>query len=180
MLCVEEQPNVTKTFLIVCVFPWMMLECKRAQDQANQLKPINLMDRLNKNGTWRMSQCLIYKNNNTAWLCANRNTINAALLCLSLAQAMGISPTTLKKLCRHYGIARWPFRQIAGIDRAFDRLHADLDPSLQGSSAEDNALNPVAAHIEKLQHHREEIVKVCARLCIIPRSITPAPAPPIP
>ncbi|CAN0527905.1 unnamed protein product, partial [Ectocarpus sp. 8 AP-2014] len=42
-------------------------------------------------------------------------------------QAIGISPTTLKKLCRYYGISRWPYRQIAGKTRAVDRLGELLD-----------------------------------------------------
>lgn len=42
-------------------------------------------------------------------------------------QAIGISPTTLKKLCRYYGIPRWPYRQIAGKTRAVDRLEELLD-----------------------------------------------------
>ncbi|CAN0340038.1 unnamed protein product, partial [Hapterophycus canaliculatus] len=41
-------------------------------------------------------------------------------------QEMNISATTLKRLCRHYGVQRWPFRQIAGIDRTVTRLEAEL------------------------------------------------------
>ncbi|CBJ27996.1 Putative NIN-like transcription factor [Ectocarpus siliculosus] len=46
---------------------------------------------------------------------------------VAAAKAIGISPTTLKKLCRYYGISRWPYRQIAGKTRAVDRLGELLD-----------------------------------------------------
>ncbi|CAN0266943.1 unnamed protein product [Ectocarpus fasciculatus] len=46
---------------------------------------------------------------------------------VAAAKAIGISPTTLKKLCRYYGIPRWPYRQIAGKTRAVDRLEELLD-----------------------------------------------------
>lgn len=55
-------------------------------------------------------------------------------------QTIGISPTTLKKLCRHYGIPRWPFRKIAGADRAADRLDAILaEPPVQRQSTAKSA-----------------------------------------
>lgn len=70
---------------------------------------------------------------------------------------MGISATTLKRLCRHYGIKRWPYRQISGIDRTVGRLEAELAASSDGSG---DMVAPIAAHIHELNLHREGMVKV--------------------
>lgn len=67
---------------------------------------------------------------------------------------MGISPTTLKRLCRQYGITRWPYRQISGIDRTVVRLEAELAAS--GGESGD-ALGPI---IHELNLHREGMVEV--------------------
>lgn len=72
---------------------------------------------------------------------------------------MGISATTLKRLCRHYGIKRWPFRQIAGIDRTVARLEAELEASLPCLPSAD-MVAPITEHIRELQAHRQSIVKV--------------------
>lgn len=72
---------------------------------------------------------------------------------------MSISATTLKRLCRHYGIKRWPFRQISGIDRTVHRLEAELQASLQ-RSPNGTMVNPIAAHIRELHAHRQGMVEV--------------------
>ena len=42
-------------------------------------------------------------------------------------QAMNISVTTLKRLCRRHGVKRWPHRQISGINRAMAHLEFQQD-----------------------------------------------------
>lgn len=73
---------------------------------------------------------------------------------------MGISATTLKRLCRHYGIKRWPFRQISGIDRTVARLEAELEASLSRLPSADMA-DQVTEHIRELHAHRQDIIEVC-------------------
>lgn len=81
---------------------------------------------------------------------------------------MNISATTLKRLCRHYGVKRWPFRQISGIDRTVCRLEGELKSSFHRSafsasvSPADAAelREPITDHIRELKNHREHIIKV--------------------
>lgn len=82
--------------------------------------------------------------------------------CFILAQSLGISATTLKRLCRHYGIKRWPFRQISGIDRTVGRLQAELQAS-KGKPSSEEMLRPIAAHIHELHLHRQGMVEVGKR-----------------
>lgn len=72
---------------------------------------------------------------------------------------MGISATTLKRLCRHYGIKRWPFRQISGIDRTVARLEAELELSVNRFPSSDMT-ESITEHIQQLHAHRQSIVKV--------------------
>lgn len=44
-----------------------------------------------------------------------------------VCQAMNISVTTLKRLCRRHGVKRWPHRQISGINRAMAHLEFQQD-----------------------------------------------------
>lgn len=39
-------------------------------------------------------------------------------------QALSISVTTLKRLCRRHGVKRWPHRQLSGLNRAVSHLEA--------------------------------------------------------
>lgn len=77
-----------------------------------------------------------------------------------MVQGLGISPTTLKRLCRHYGIQRWPHRQICGIERTLSRLRAELAATAaeRGSSAE--LLTALSAHIRELCTQRERVIEV--------------------
>lgn len=78
-----------------------------------------------------------------------------------------MSITTLKRLCRHLGIQRWPYRQISGINRTIDRLKAELEQSIRrlvplGDHVEASSTSSaVLDHIKKLIDHRESIIKVC-------------------
>jgi len=43
------------------------------------------------------------------------------------AQRFGICTTAFKKLCRRFGIAKWPHRQLRGIDKKIAALKAELN-----------------------------------------------------
>ncbi|CAN0515399.1 unnamed protein product, partial [Laminaria digitata] len=85
----------------------------------------------------------------------------------SVTQALSISATTLKRLCRLYGIKRWPFRQISGIDRTVDRLKAELGPSRFLLPSGGEMPDPIADHIRELHAHRQGIVNVSTYLYAI-------------
>mmetsp|Transcript_47924 Transcript_47924/g.74845 ORF Transcript_47924/g.74845 Transcript_47924/m.74845 type:complete len:435 (+) Transcript_47924:121-1425(+) len=43
------------------------------------------------------------------------------------AQKFGVCTTAFKKLCRRFGIAKWPHRQLRGIDKKIAALKAELN-----------------------------------------------------
>jgi len=45
----------------------------------------------------------------------------------SAARKFGICTTAFKKLCRRFGIAKWPHRQLRGIDKKIAALKAELN-----------------------------------------------------
>ena len=47
----------------------------------------------------------------------------------TVAKRFGICTTALKKLCRRFGIAKWPHRQLRGIDKKIAALKAELNYS---------------------------------------------------
>lgn len=70
-------------------------------------------------------------------------------------QALGTSATTLKRLCRHYGMERWPYRQISGVDRAITRLEAEIEAAPTNSPPAD-----AEGGIRDLRATRQDIINV--------------------
>eukprot|EP00752_Nemacystus_decipiens_P011077 g9841.t1 len=52
------------------------------------------------------------------------------------ADAMSISVTSLKRLCRRHGVKRWPHRQLSGLNRAVAHLEEKQQTSSDPSIAE--------------------------------------------
>lgn len=74
---------------------------------------------------------------------------------LRTTQAMHISVTTLKRLCRRHGVKRWPHRQICGINRSLNDLEAQHD------TAKGEEMDSVADQLRQLHRRREVIIEVC-------------------
>eukprot|EP00294_Goniomonas_avonlea_P000057 CAMPEP_0114553570 /NCGR_PEP_ID=MMETSP0114-20121206/7735_1 /TAXON_ID=31324 /ORGANISM="Goniomonas sp, Strain m" /LENGTH=687 /DNA_ID=CAMNT_0001738535 /DNA_START=120 /DNA_END=2183 /DNA_ORIENTATION=+ len=55
-----------------------------------------------------------------------------------VAKELGICLTSLKKLCRSYGITRWPFRKLKSLERTMRKARAEqgsvVSPSLEGAA----------------------------------------------
>lgn len=85
-------------------------------------------------------------------------------LCLRLAralQAMNISVTTLKRLCRRHGVKRWPHRQISGINRAMAHLEFQQDQAGRRNSDKTNARNnQVSEQMQELLRRRKVMIEV--------------------
>ncbi|CAM9642952.1 unnamed protein product [Pylaiella littoralis] len=72
----------------------------------------------------------------------------------SAAEAMHISVTTLKRLCRRHGVKRWPHRQISGINRALVDLESQHDAAKGGE-----AVASVVEELRELHRKREVIIE---------------------
>lgn len=58
-----------------------------------------------------------------------------------------MSVTSLKRLCRYYGIKRWPYRQISGISRRVGALEAELEASREVERLGSDMVTPMEAQI---------------------------------
>ncbi|KAM3757878.1 hypothetical protein ACB098_01G000800 [Castanea mollissima] len=73
------------------------------------------------------------------------------------SRRMKLCPTVLKKICRRYGIHRWPYRKVKSIRRQISNLTASLNS--RDAEARANA----QAEIDRLQ---QELTNVCAGVSI--------------
>ncbi|ONK74992.1 uncharacterized protein A4U43_C03F12190 [Asparagus officinalis] len=71
------------------------------------------------------------------------------------AKEFGICPTALKKICRKYGMERWPYRKVKSIDNQIKKLQNDL--LAQGGQE----ANSTQMEIERLRAQR---VRACGGL----------------
>ncbi|CAB1108416.1 unnamed protein product [Ectocarpus sp. CCAP 1310/34] len=70
------------------------------------------------------------------------------------AEAMDISVTTLKRLCRRHGVKRWPHRQICGINRTLNDLETQHD------TAKGDEVDSVAEQLRQLHRRRDVIIEL--------------------
>jgi hypothetical protein len=63
----------------------------------------------------------------TAVICERELRQHFHLPLHTAAQKFGICTTAFKKLCRRFGIAKWPHRQLRGIDKKIAALKAELN-----------------------------------------------------
>lgn len=74
-----------------------------------------------------------------------------------MKQALSISVTTLKRLCRRHGVKRWPHRQLSGLNRAVAHLEAKQEASA--------TVDPIIAdQLRQLYSRREVVIEVSCTL----------------
>ncbi|KAJ1482538.1 RWP-RK domain-containing protein, partial [Baffinella frigidus] len=50
----------------------------------------------------------------------------------AVAKELGICLTSLKKLCRSYGITRWPFRKLKSLERTMRKVQDETEQTVNG------------------------------------------------
>ncbi|CBN78312.1 Putative NIN-like transcription factor [Ectocarpus siliculosus] len=76
------------------------------------------------------------------------------------AEAMNISVTTLKRLCRRHGVKRWPHRQISGINRAMAHLEFQQDQAGRRNSEKITTRNnQVSEQMQELLRRRKVMIE---------------------
>ncbi|CAM9395848.1 unnamed protein product, partial [Discosporangium mesarthrocarpum] len=48
------------------------------------------------------------------------------------ARELNVSLTMLKKLCRQYGVKRWPHRQVSSLNKTISRLQGKISTRRDG------------------------------------------------
>mmetsp|Transcript_16943 Transcript_16943/g.41382 ORF Transcript_16943/g.41382 Transcript_16943/m.41382 type:complete len:225 (-) Transcript_16943:227-901(-) len=54
----------------------------------------------------------------------------------AVAKELGICLTSLKKLCRSYGITRWPFRKLKSLERTMKKVQNEHDAAPNNAQSE--------------------------------------------
>ncbi|KAG5188053.1 RWP-RK domain-containing protein, partial [Tribonema minus] len=73
------------------------------------------------------------------------------------ARELSVSLTMLKKLCRQYGIKRWPHRQVSSLNKSLGKL----EEKILGAS-DDKAAAALRAKAGPLRTKRELIIKTAS------------------
>lgn len=69
-----------------------------------------------------------------------------------VSRMMGVSTTIIKRLCRKYGIKRWPYRQVSRVTRPLQNLECALSFRRRGGFI----------HLWETRHRRQLLVKAKA------------------
>jgi hypothetical protein len=72
----------------------------------------------------------------------------------AVAKELGICLTSLKKLCRSYGITRWPFRKLKSLERTMRKVQTVCVPC-------------VCVCVSERERERERERESCLPLCFI-------------
>ena len=75
------------------------------------------------------------------------------------AEALGICPSAIKRICRRHGLNRWPHRRIISLCRNISNLQAKHEALLRDSSADKAALAQHLADI--MENVRLKILSRC-------------------
>lgn len=75
------------------------------------------------------------------------------------AERMRVSVTTLKRICRKYGVKKWPHRQLQGIDRALAQLESRIHAHRWGTKMFGETESNLREQIVSLQLKRANVIR---------------------
>ncbi|CAM9139107.1 unnamed protein product [Chrysoparadoxa australica] len=78
------------------------------------------------------------------------------------AKELNVSLTMLKKLCRQYGVKRWPHRQVTSLDKSIRRLQSKLDAAMADKGSRNISTEALEEKLEQVQMKRMLIVKTAS------------------
>lgn len=71
------------------------------------------------------------------------------------SKLLNICPTVLKKICRKYGLRRWPHRKLQSIERAIEKQHDLLEAAEKNDVT--SQIENIRRQIEALHAQKEEL-----------------------
>ncbi|CAM9702374.1 unnamed protein product, partial [Choristocarpus tenellus] len=74
------------------------------------------------------------------------------------ARELNVSLTMLKKLCRQYGVKRWPHRQVSSLNKTITRLEGRI-----ASRQDRGDIPPLQRKLKQVCNKRDIIIKTASK-----------------